>query len=107
PACVVPDISGADAGSASPASSGEDAAAAPATTQGASCTQVSSTISLCLYISSCPNLVLNAQVFPQCGFHIHGDAIDPECLCGNYLCPIGAPTTCAEATADSSGDTTY
>ena len=33
------------------------------------------------YISSCPSLVLNAQVFPQCGFRIHGTAIDPECLC--------------------------
>jgi hypothetical protein len=110
PACVIPDIStGADAGSSSAASSSnEDAGASgAATAEGASCTQVSSTISLCLYISSCPNLILNPQVFPNCGFRIHGDAIDPECLCGNTICPIGQPTSCAEAAADSSGDVTY
>jgi hypothetical protein len=109
PACVIPDIStGADAGSSAAASSSEDAGASgSSTTKGASCTQVSSTISLCLYISSCPNLILNPQVFPSCGFRIHGDAIDPECLCGNYICPIGSPTSCSEAAADSSGDVNY
>jgi hypothetical protein len=110
PACVIPDIStNADAGSSSAASSSnEDAGASGAgSTKGASCTQVSSTISLCLYISSCPNLILNPKVFPSCGFRIHGDAIDPECLCGNYICPIGAPTSCSEAAADYSGDVTY
>ena len=44
------------------------------------------------------SLALTRRCFPQCGFRIHGDAIDPECLCDNqYLCPIGHPTTCAEA----------
>jgi len=109
PACVVPSIAENDAGSSSAASSsGEDGGAATAATvQGASCTQLSASISLCLAISSCPNLVLNPQVFPECGFRIHGTAIDPECVCGNYLCPIGVPTTCAEAASEASGDATY
>ena len=81
---------------------------APATVKGASCTQITSSISLCQFISACPNLSLSAQVFPECGFRIHGSAIDPECLCQNqYLCPIGAPTTCAEAATAAGGDTTY
>jgi hypothetical protein len=111
PACVIPDIStGADAGSSSASSSSSSGAgggSSSATTTGASCTQVSSSISLCLYISSCPNLILDPKVFPSCGFRIHGDAIDPECLCGNTICPIGAPTSCSEAAADTSGDVTY
>ena len=52
--------------------------------------------------------VLNAQTFPECGFHISGTNIDPECLCdGHYLCPIGHPTSCDQAAAAASGDTTY
>jgi hypothetical protein len=105
-ACVIPSISSSssDAGAA-PASSAD--AGTAAAVQGASCTAVTSSISLCQFISSCPNLALNPQVFPQCGFRIHGTAIDPECLCGNYLCPIGSPTTCTEAATMASGDTTY
>jgi hypothetical protein len=109
PACVIPSISATDAG-ASPAatSSAEDASSsAPSAVQGASCTQLSPTVLLCLYISSCPSLVLNPQVFPQCGFRIYGNAIDPECLCGNYLCPIGSASTCSEAATEASGDTNY
>jgi hypothetical protein len=106
PACIIPSISqnGSDAGATT---SAEDAGSA-ATVKGASCTQITSSISLCQFISACPNLSLSAQVFPECGFRIHGSAIDPECLCQNqYLCPIGAPTTCAEAATAAGGDTTY
>jgi hypothetical protein len=110
PACVIPSISqNVDSGTAATAAASGDAGATttvPAV-QGASCTQITASISICQYISSCPTLVLNPQVFPQCGFRIHGDAIDPECLCGNYLCPIGVPTTCTEAATLASGDTTY
>ena len=105
-ACVLPDISqnGSDAGAAAPPA-GSDAGA---TVRGASCTAVTASISLCEFISACPTLSLNPQVFPQCGFRIHGSAIDPECLCqSQYLCPVGAPTTCAEAAKAASGDTTY
>jgi hypothetical protein len=104
--CIVPTISqnGSDAGT--PTGSGSDAGSAAV--QGASCARVTSSISLCEFISACPTLSLNPQVFPQCGFRIHGSAIDPECLCQNqYLCPIGAPTTCAEAAQAAGGDTTY
>ena len=105
PACIIPSIiqNTPDAG-ATPAAS--DSGAAPAV-KGASCTAITASISLCEYISSCPSLVLPAQ-FTQCGFRINGSALDPECLCdGHYLCPIGHPTTCSQAAAAASGDTTY
>ena len=106
PACIVPTISSADAGSTA-TSSGQDAGST-ATVQGASCTAISASISLCQYISACPTLTLSTQVFPECGFRIHGSAIDPECFCSNeYLCPIGHPTTCTEAAQAASGDTNY
>jgi hypothetical protein len=109
PACIVPSIStGSD--DAGAAATGSDAGATAASTAvtGASCTTITSSISLCQSISSCPSLALNPQVFPECGFRIHGTAVDPECLCDNeYLCPIGHPTTCAEAATDSSGDVNY
>jgi len=107
PACVIPNISqnSEDAGSAPAAS--EDAGAST-TVRGATCTQITSSISLCEFISSCPTFSLNTSVFPQCGFRIHGTAIDPECLCQNeYLCPVGHPTTCTEAAQAAGGDTNY
>jgi hypothetical protein len=107
PACVIPTITqNSDAGSASAASSSDGGSTAAV--QGASCTSVSASVSLCQYISSCPSLSLSPQVFPECGFQINGDALDPECLCDNhYLCPVGHPTSCTEAAAEASGDTTY
>jgi hypothetical protein len=108
-ACIVPSISqNTDAGTAAASSSDAGATATATAAQGASCTQINATTSLCQFINLCPTLTLNTSVFPQCGFRIHGDAIDPECFCDNeYLCPIGSPTTCAEAATESTGDVTY
>jgi hypothetical protein len=111
-ACIIPSISqNTDAGAAASSDAGAATAAtaAPAAAQGASCTQLNATTALCQFISICPTLTLSTTVFPQCGFRIHGTAIDPECLCDNeYLCPIGnSPTSCAEAAAESTGDVTY
>jgi hypothetical protein len=113
PACIVPSIStgSEDAGASATGSDGgtsTSATGATPTVTGTSCTAITSSISLCQTISSCPTLALSTQVFPECGFRINGTAIDPECLCDSeYLCPIGHPTTCAEAAADSSGDVSY
>ncbi|HEY2513578.1 MAG TPA: hypothetical protein VGI39_22070, partial [Polyangiaceae bacterium] len=106
--CIVPSIStgAADGGSSSSSSSSDDAGSPTAVT-GTGCAAVTSTVTLCQTISLCPSLTLNAKVFPQCGFRIHDQAIDPECICGNQLCPIGAPTTCTEASQLSSGDVNY
>ncbi len=114
PGCVIPTITqNTDAGASSSSSSssggdGGSGSAAAAAATGTNCTQITSTISLCQTISSCPNLTRNPKTLPQCGFRIHGAAIDPECYCQNqYLCPVGAPTTCTEAAAETTGDVNY
>ncbi len=56
---------------------------------------------LCLGISSCPNLVVDQDLFPGCGFRVHSspDVLDLECACFGQICPIGVATTCDQALA--------
>jgi uncharacterized membrane protein YgcG len=75
-----------------------DAATTPQAV-GANCTQEPGTsVTLCQAVSVCPNLAIDLDQFPSCGFRVHSDAIDLECVCnGESLCPMGAPVTCDEA----------
>jgi len=76
------------------ASAGHDSGAV-----GADCTgDLGGGTKLCTYISICPQLGVDHDKFPNCGFRVRGDTIDLECLCNGVLCPMGAPTTCAQAT---------
>jgi hypothetical protein len=85
---------GADDGSAVTGGDG----GVPATAQGADCAQESTTgATLCTAISVCPNLAVDHDVYPNCGFRIRGMAIDVECVCNGQLCPLGSPTTCDQA----------
>ncbi len=87
--------SGADAGVA-PAPG--DAGSVPSGATGAGCGQDPTTGAiLCTGISLCPQLVIDSSTFPDCGFRIHGDAIDLECVCSGSLCPAGSPATCDQA----------
>jgi hypothetical protein len=52
---------------------------------------------LCVAISTCPDLVVDTQAMPSCGFRIRGGTADLVCACGTALCPMGVFTTCAEA----------
>ena len=52
---------------------------------------------LCSGISTCPSVVVDRDVFPNCGFRIMGSTMDLECDCQGQLCPIGIPVTCAQA----------
>jgi hypothetical protein len=54
---------------------------------------------LCLGISLCPTVVIDSEVFPACGFHVHGNVLDVECVCGGLLCPLGVAATCDALTA--------
>jgi hypothetical protein len=82
---------------ASSSSAGPDGGFGTAAT-GVSCGEDLQTgIVLCRGISTCPNLLVGSDQFPDCGFRIHGDALDLECLCSGALCPIGAPATCDQA----------
>jgi|SRR6185503_1119805 len=56
---------------------------------------------LCLGISSCPNVTIDTDLYPGCGFRIHDGSgvIDLECACYGEICPIGVASTCDQATA--------
>ncbi len=89
-----------DAGAArGDASSGDAAAIADAgAATGAGCTDdLGGGIKLCTYISVCPTLGVDHDLYPNCGFRIRGAVIDLECVCQGMLCPMGAPTTCTQA----------
>jgi hypothetical protein len=66
---------------------------------GTVCTSITETYNICADLSSCPGVVIDPNKFPDCGYSVHGDAIDPECLCYGSMCPMGSPGTCADMQA--------
>ena len=87
--------SGTGSGSTSAASSSDDG-----TGTGVGCTTDPATqVVLCAGINACPGVSIDPGAFPGCGFRVNagGAPIDLECLCSGSVCPIGAPTTCAQA----------
>jgi hypothetical protein len=51
---------------------------------------------LCLGNTVCPGMTIDTEVYPLCGFRVNGTAVDIECSCSGFLCPLGA-TSCASA----------
>jgi hypothetical protein len=81
---------------------GNDAGATPGSVDaglvGAGCgIEQQSGVQLCVATSMCPDVVVDTQAMPRCGFRIHGGTADLVCACGTALCPMGVFTTCAEA----------
>jgi hypothetical protein len=67
---------------------------------GGGCGREQSTgIELCVATSKCPNVVVDTQAMPSCGFRVRGAVVDLVCACGTAICPMGTFATCAEATA--------
>ncbi|HMI88797.1 MAG TPA: hypothetical protein VK550_32180 [Polyangiaceae bacterium] len=56
-----------------------------------------SRVTLCTSIALCPGLAVDHDRFPDCGFRTGAGVIDVECLCGEFLCPLGATLTCGQA----------
>jgi hypothetical protein len=54
-------------------------------------------ITLCAVTSMCPEVVVDTQALPSCGFRIRGTSVDLVCGCGEYVCPMGVFATCAQA----------
>jgi hypothetical protein len=52
---------------------------------------------LCIATSQCPNVVVDTQAMPSCGFRIRGSVADLVCACGTSICPMGIYTTCQQA----------
>lgn len=94
-ACLMPTTSGTDAGSGPKVDTG---APLPGMPTGTGCgTDPTTGVTLCTGTTECPGVVFDSTVFPGCGFYISGEALDLECLCASYLCPVGLATTCAAA----------
>ncbi len=74
--------------------------AAEAGVVGAGCgRETSSGQELCVATSVCPNVVVDTQTFPHCGFRVRGSASELVCACGESICSMGAFSTCAQASA--------
>jgi hypothetical protein len=58
---------------------------------------------LCLGNNACPGVTIDTEVYPGCGFRINGTAVDIECSCSGFLCPLGA-TSCGDATTKLAAD---
>jgi hypothetical protein len=54
---------------------------------------------LCVATSLCPNVVVDTQALPHCGFRIKGGSSELVCACGESICAMGAFATCAQAAA--------
>lgn len=81
-------------GSAADGGAGEGAAAVV----GGGCGVEQSTgLELCVATTQCPNVVVDTQAMPSCGFRIRGSVVDLVCACSGAICPVGIFSTCAEA----------
>jgi hypothetical protein len=53
---------------------------------------------LCAGVSTCPNVFVDPDAFPGCGFM--PGSLQLQCLCaGDSVCPMGKPKTCADVKA--------
>ncbi|MGH7293894.1 MAG: hypothetical protein ACRELB_03120 [Polyangiaceae bacterium] len=92
---------GSDAGGAcaSASCSGSSGSSGGGATSGTGCTtDPQSGITLCEQIANCPGVDVDQGAYPGCGFRMQSGSIyDLECACGDVLCPIGTPVSCATA----------
>jgi hypothetical protein len=87
--------SDADAGTDTSGTSTADAAAA--VTGGGCGVEENTGTELCRAVSECPNVVVDTEAMPHCGFRIRGTVIDIVCGCGTAICPMGTFANCTEA----------
>jgi hypothetical protein len=66
--------------------------------QGTGCSPIQDLgINLCTSTTSCPSVIVDPEQFPGCGWRIVNGVADLQCDCNGLMCPIGTPTTCAQA----------
>jgi len=54
-------------------------------------------VELCAALTACPEVVVERDRFPHCGFRNRADQIDLVCACDNYICSMGLASTCQQA----------
>src|SRR6478672_3578019 len=80
-ACIQQPGTGADGGAedATPTAIVDGGAAGPQA-QGIDCiTEPSTGVSICTGISICPKVLVDHEVYPNCGFRVRGTTLDLEC----------------------------
>jgi hypothetical protein len=70
---------------------------APANVGGGCGTETTSGLELCTAVSQCPNVVVDTQAMPHCGFRLRSGVADLVCVCGASLCSMGLFGSCDEA----------
>jgi hypothetical protein len=64
---------------------------------GTNCVDFGSGVVLCTTTSLCPNVAVDHDLYPNCGFRVPSSSIDLECACDNMLCPMGSALGCSQA----------
>lgn len=54
-------------------------------------------VELCGAVSACPEVWVERDRFPHCGFRPRPGAIDLICACDNFICSMGMAVTCEQA----------
>jgi hypothetical protein len=54
-------------------------------------------IALCRTTALCPALLLDPDLYPDCGFRHPSIGIVVECVCDDALCPVGSALDCNQA----------
>jgi len=100
PACGVVKPLGDDQQSQSSSDGTGNTSSSSSANTGVDCgTDSESGVSLCLGTTECPDVKLDTDAFPACGFQTTSGTYDIECVCnGNELCPVGVATSCTDVT---------
>jgi hypothetical protein len=53
-------------------------------------------VTLCTRISICADLAIDHDVYPNCGFRLPANSLEVDCVCGDFLCPLGVSLNCAQ-----------
>lgn len=54
-------------------------------------------VELCAALSACPDVWVERDRFPHCGFRNRAGVIDLVCACDGFICSMGLAATCQQA----------
>ena len=84
----------ADAAAPPPVVSGASDASG-AEMQGSGCVVDSvSGLTLCTSVAACAGVAVDHDAYPNCGFRASSGSLEIDCVCGDFICPLGAAIRC-------------
>jgi hypothetical protein len=96
-ACLQLETSANDAGASSASGAAGSAAgdAGDDAPSGTGCVVDSASgVTLCTGISACAGVAIDHDVYPDCGFRVPASSLEVDCVCGDFLCPLGVALSC-------------